>query len=99
MTRGAMLGTFDINKLRLWDLNEKLMIADNSLIFELLAKGVQWPSSKPIKENEDYRKISPYHGFVINWAIDDVSPTQSMDSLREVSRFHDQIEDVFIHSP
>lgn len=95
MTRAELVGTFDIQKLRLYDLNEKLIVADNGLAGELLKKGAQWPDSRQPKANEDYRKISPSHGFIINWTRTSEAQENAVPSFQEVSRFHDQIGNVF----
>jgi hypothetical protein len=99
MNRGELAGTFDANKIRVCDLNEKLMVADNGLVSALLAKGAQLGDLNPPEKGEEFRKISPYHGFVINWRIGAEADQNVSRSLKSVSRFHGEIEDVFNQSP
>lgn len=95
MTRNELCGTFDMQKVRLYDLNEKLLLSDNSMAHELLRKGAYWGETREISHGEEYRKLSPFHGYVMNANLDQVSGLDVAQSMREFSQFHDRVDDVF----
>lgn len=95
MTRNELASTFDVQKLRLYDLNEKLLVADNSLAHELLRKGAYWGETREIATGEEFRKVSPFHGYVLNSDSDQVAELELAQSMRKFSQFHDNVEDIF----
>jgi hypothetical protein len=86
-----MVGTFDMQNLRLYDISDKMLLSDNAMVHELLKKGAQWPVTEPTRENEEYVPLSAFHGYAINHNVDFVEPDWDDKSLRTAAKFESDI--------
>lgn len=94
-TRTELIGTFDLQNVRVWDLNEKLMISDNTLVQALLKKGAQWPRSRAAMKEEKYVKLSNFHGFILNSAPEVSTSDDIQSSMKSAQRFHEKVDDLY----
>jgi hypothetical protein len=93
VSQSEITAAHDAQDLRLYDLNDKMMLADNMIAHEALSRGAQWALTRPIAPDEEFVRLSPHHGFVIRRSPRiEVVKNDLEDSFRQNFRYQQRLE-------